>query len=257
MIGIYRIRNIVNNNCYYGSAKNIKRRWSKHKSQLKYNRHENIILQRAWNKYGSGKFVFEVIELCEEHELLVVEQKYLDLNPKYNIGKQASGGDNLNNHPNKDKIIGDMRISLNNKINSLNKEERSEKWGRFGNNNPNWKGGISTNHCVCGKKIAPEHQYCIKCLPRKGQNNPFFNKHHTDETKKRLSKMRKGKKPSNMITISIDNIKYESLASASKKLDIPIPTISWRLKSKNKKFDNYKYSWTKIRNQNSENQLKY
>ena len=105
MIGIYRIRNLVNNKCYYGSAKKINRRWSKHKSQLKNNRHENILLQRAWSKYGEKNFIFEVVEECDETLLLITEQKYLDSNPEYNISKKSSGGDNISNHPNKNEII--------------------------------------------------------------------------------------------------------------------------------------------------------
>lgn len=242
MIGIYRIRNLNNNKCYYGSAKNINRRWSRHKSQLKYNRHENIILQRAWNKYGELNFIFEVVELCEEDDLLIIEEKYLDLNPEYNIGKQASGGDNISNHPNKDIIVDKIKKSINTTISLLSENERKEKWGRCGKNNPNWKGGISIKYCQCGKKIEPHHNYCINCVPRHGENNPFYNKHHSEETKKKLSESRKGKyHGSQNIPFEIDGIEYHSLGDASNKLGIPIPTIRWRLKSKNKKFENYKY----------------
>lgn len=41
--------------------------------------------------------------------------------------------------------------------------------------------------------------------------------------------------------ITIDNINYNSLSEASEKLKIHITTISWRIKSKNHKFENYKY----------------
>jgi group I intron endonuclease len=176
MIGIYRIRNVVNNKCYYGSAKNITRRWSKHKSQLKYGRHENILLQRAWNKYGGENFLFEIVELCTETELLILEQKYLNINPEYNIGKQASGGDNISNHPNKVNIIESIKFTIKKNNDLLSKEERKEKWGKCGEDNPNWRGGISIKYCECGKQIAPENKFCIKCVPRKGEKNPFFNK---------------------------------------------------------------------------------
>jgi group I intron endonuclease len=242
MIGIYRIRNIVNNKCYYGSAKNIKRRWSKHKSQLKYGRHENILLQRAWNKYGGENFIFEIVELCNETELLLVEQKYLNMNPEYNIGKQASGGDNITNHPNKVNIVERIKSTIKKNNDLLSKEERKEKWRKCGEDNSNWRGGISVKYCVCGKQIAPEHKYCIKCLPRNGENNSFYNKHHTNETKKILSEQRKGKYFGNQnLRFIIDGIEYSSLGEASNKLGIPITTISWRLKSKNEKFNNYKY----------------
>ena len=87
MIGIYRIRNIINNKCYYGSAKNIEKRWERHKNDLNKNKHHSLILQRAWNKYKESNFIFEIVEECKFNILLKTEQKYLDLNPEYNIGK--------------------------------------------------------------------------------------------------------------------------------------------------------------------------
>jgi hypothetical protein len=44
------------------------------------------------------------------------------------------------------------------------------------------------------------------------------------------------------IKFTIDGVEYFSLGEASKKLKIPITTILWRLKSKNKRFENYKYN---------------
>ena len=41
MIGIYKIVNSINNKIYVGSAKNIKKRWSAHKSDLNKNKHHN------------------------------------------------------------------------------------------------------------------------------------------------------------------------------------------------------------------------
>jgi group I intron endonuclease len=242
MTGIYKIRNIINNDYYIGSAKNIKRRWDRHRCGLRNNKHENIILQRAWNKYGEENFVFEIIENCEINMLLELEQKYLNLKPVYNIGITASGGDNISNNPNKNNIIIKMKKSLSNTIQNMNEIERKLTYSRPMEKNPNWKGGISVKYCSCGKKIAPENKFCIKCLPRKKENNPFYNKHHTNETKKILSEKRKGKYSGTQnINFSIDNIEYFSLGDAHNKLGIPIPTILYRLKSKSKKFENYKY----------------
>ena len=242
MIGIYVIRNIINDKCYYGSAKNIKRRWTKHKSQLKYNRHENVILQRAWNKYGEENFMFEIVEKCCENELLTIEQKYLDLEPEYNIAKQASGGDNLTNHPNRDDIIKRISKTITNNIGSMTEEMKKKNWSRPKEQNPNWKGGISVKYCSCGKQIEPHHKNCNKCRPRNGENNPFYNKKHSEETKKHLSEIKMGKYyGSQNIKINIDGIEYFSLSEASGKLNIPVTTIRWRVKSNNKKFKDYSY----------------
>ena len=78
MIGIYRIKNKINDKCYYGSSKNIEKRWKTHLNQLKNKKHINSILQRAWDKYGENNFIFEVVEECKLENLFEVEQKYLD-----------------------------------------------------------------------------------------------------------------------------------------------------------------------------------
>ena len=78
-----------------------------------------------------------------------------------------------------------------------------------------------------------------QCNDKSGINNPFYNKKHTEETIKVLSEKRKGKIPSNVTPVIIDDVIYGSLAEASRKLEIPSPTILWRIKSNNKKYDNY------------------
>lgn len=242
MIGIYRIRNIVNNKCYYGSSKNINRRWTKHKSQLNHNRHENVILQRAWNKYGEDNFIFEIIEECTRQNLLITEQKYLDSNPEYNIGLQSSGGDNLTNHPDRELIIKKITKTINNNINLMSDNEKKTKWSKPKESNPNWRGGSSIKYCKCGKEIQPVNKTCSQCRDWKGENNPFYNKTHSKETINHISEVRKGKYYGNQnIKFIIDGKEYKSLGDASKQLNIPTTTIRWRLISKNEKFKNYKY----------------
>lgn len=76
--GIYLILNKINNKWYVGSSCRIEKRWIRHRSDLNNNRHDNIKLQRAWNKYGKDNFEFHIVELVDESNLLIIEQKYLD-----------------------------------------------------------------------------------------------------------------------------------------------------------------------------------
>jgi len=76
--GIYKIVNTINNKFYIGSSKDLSIRWQTHVARLERNYHHNILLQRAWDKYGSDNFVFEVIETCDINKLLEREQYYLD-----------------------------------------------------------------------------------------------------------------------------------------------------------------------------------
>lgn len=84
--GIYCIINVKNNKRYIGSSKNIRLRLQSHKSLLKNNHHENRVLQRSWNKYGENNFNYYILEKCEEQDLLIREQFYIDtLKPEYNL----------------------------------------------------------------------------------------------------------------------------------------------------------------------------
>lgn len=249
--GIYKIMCAESEKFYIGSSENIEGRWIQHKSRLKHNRHENIYMQRTYNKYGPDCFEYSIVEIVDEMiNLLTIEQKYLDeLKPLLNIGKQSSGGDNISNNPNREDIISRMTKSINDRYAKMTPEER-KCMSRPGESNPNWKGGSSFSVCQCGKKIAKYDKSCMKCRDINGENNPFFNKHHSVETKLKISNIHKNnwqnlsdeekqiKKP-NMRKVKIDNIVYLSCAEASRKLGIHIMTICYRVKSEY--FPNYQY----------------
>lgn len=76
--GIYKIENQVNGRFYIGSAINIQKRWRYHIQDLHKGKHGNNYLQKAWDKYGTENFIFEVLEHCEPLDLIRKEQHYLD-----------------------------------------------------------------------------------------------------------------------------------------------------------------------------------
>lgn len=77
--GIYRFTNISNNKIYIGSAKNLRKRFGKHLSNLRLNKHHSKHFQNAWNKYGENSFEYDIIEFVEDvSNLLIREQYYLD-----------------------------------------------------------------------------------------------------------------------------------------------------------------------------------
>ena len=242
MIGIYKITNKNNGKSYFGSSKNIETRWLTHKNQLKNGIHHNIHLQRTWDKYGEDIFVFEIVEECGINILLETEQKYLDSNPEYNIGITASGGDNISKNPNKKDIISRITKSVKDRYDSMSDDEKKMKHSKPMEKNPNWKGGSSFKYCECGEKISIVNKTCIKCRDKNGINNPFYGKQHTEESKNKIRKKRTGVYNGDQnIPIIIDGVEYRSSGEASKILNIPMVTIRWRVKSKNKKFENYKY----------------
>ena len=93
-IGIYKITNKINNKSYIGQSIHIERRWSEHLQGSRHNPHS--VLHLAMKKYGEENFIFEILELCDEKDLNVKEEKYIiqynTLVPMgYNVQK---GGDN-------------------------------------------------------------------------------------------------------------------------------------------------------------------
>jgi group I intron endonuclease len=113
--GIYKITNIKTNKFYIGSSKHLNERWQEHKEMLRNNKHINPKLQNSWNYHGGeSAFVFEILENADPEKILEREQFYLDtLKPYevgYNIGKSVSGGDNITNHPEREKFIEKMRV---------------------------------------------------------------------------------------------------------------------------------------------------
>ena len=88
--GVYEILNTVTGHRYIGSAVNFRRRQNDHWSGLRRNGHKNLILQRAWNKYGEAAFKFKHILTCTKSMLLFYEQQFLDkAMPEYNIATVA------------------------------------------------------------------------------------------------------------------------------------------------------------------------
>lgn len=90
--GIYAIKNTLNNKMYIGSTACFKTRWRRHRQCLRGGYHHSLHLQRSYDKLGESRFVFIILEECENirETLILLEQKYMDeLRPDYNIRKIA------------------------------------------------------------------------------------------------------------------------------------------------------------------------
>ena len=118
---IYKIKFKGSDNYYIGSTLNPRKRKEVHIRKLIKCNHDNIILQKAFNKYGIENFIFEKQIDVEASFIRTLEQWYLDFyKPKYNINKSATTGQpitkiNLNNY---NSIINDY-INTNISIEEL------------------------------------------------------------------------------------------------------------------------------------------
>lgn len=84
--GIYQILNLITNEKYIGSSKNLKNRKSQHFTSLRRNVHNNLHLQNAFNKHGEQNFRFEILASnIPIEDLIDLEQLCLDVTqPEYN-----------------------------------------------------------------------------------------------------------------------------------------------------------------------------
>jgi len=271
IIGVYKISNTLSGRYYIGYSTNINRRFTVHRSKLKQNCHDNIFLQRAYNLDGEDKFKYDIIHICNtEEEAKEIELQYLinlSIRDKlYNLNFNNSGGDLMTNHPDKEKIREKILKSHAETISKMSSEERKQKYGKLGEKNGMYgkthteevkkmNSELKKGNTYCkGKKASEETRQKMSenAKLKIGEKNPFFGKHHTEETIQKIKEKSRGRLPPNIIKISIDGNIYISITEAARQLNTPTPTILWRLKSKNPKFDNYKYIDDEIFTQPSE-----
>jgi group I intron endonuclease len=85
--GVYTIQNTVNSKIYVGCSINISKRINTHKIKLKRGVHDNIYLQRSWDKYGENSFLFSILDVYEEDYILSFENYWVNMlnsnNKKY------------------------------------------------------------------------------------------------------------------------------------------------------------------------------
>jgi hypothetical protein len=61
-MGVYQIRNLVNDKVLVGAALNLPGIFNRYKFQLRMGSHQNKTLQAEWNEFGSESFVFEILD---------------------------------------------------------------------------------------------------------------------------------------------------------------------------------------------------
>ncbi len=102
MIGIYKITNKINNNCYIGLSVDIKRRWKAHQQRYKVssNKEYEKVLYKAFRKYGIDNFRFEVLEECNIESLKEREKYWIKYYDSYHHGYNCTeGGEDIGSMP--------------------------------------------------------------------------------------------------------------------------------------------------------------
>jgi len=167
--GVYAIYCHDNGKIYIGSSVRINLRFNHHRCYLRANKHGNRHLQNAWNLYGEGAFTMSIIQLCETEDRLLFEQYYLDI--------WADSGRLFNRRLDAKSPTGVKWTT----------EERLAKSVAM-KTNPSFKG---RSHSASSKALLSEKAKVRFSNP---ENNPFYGKHHSEETRAKISEANSGHK---------------------------------------------------------------
>ena len=137
MTGVYKITNMVNGKVYIGQAKDIEKRWKAHENTHTNKNSDEYeqVLYRAMRKYGFKNFSFEILMLCEEDLLNLMEIYYIQQYNSY-IHFENSNGYNMT-------LGGD---GVKGYVYSKKEKESRSKRMKRGNNN-------KARKVECGEKI--------------------------------------------------------------------------------------------------------
>ena len=213
--GIYKIINILNNKFYVGSAVDLKRRKTRHFSELRKGNHRNGHLQAAWKKYGEQAFIFVVVEEVADVALLFEKEnvwlkEHVGKPYCYNIGTDAAA-----------PMLGKTG-------------EQSPTWGRKRTAEErlaqSWEGRTHTEESkekirqfLIGKPKSADVRAKISATLM-GEGNFWFGKKRPDH----------GAKVSKAVEVTDNEGRKEvfpSIAKLRETLDIKPPTVNRALKS--------------------------
>lgn len=200
--GIYKITNIITGKIYVGSAVNLNKRFSQHKTKLKYNKHHSSKLQNSYNKHGVSSFEFETIEECVKEKLVEREQHYIDLYDVFNKGYNCSpiaGSPMMNKkHTQKTKnkmsdsrkkVIITDECKKNISLGLLGKKHTKERRNHM---SQSMKGNTNCK----GRFLSEETKEKIRkgnIGKQLGEKNQMFGKKHSENTKEKMRKSKIGK----------------------------------------------------------------
>jgi group I intron endonuclease len=223
---------------YIGSTINFEKRFKRHIRELSSNVHHNVILQRAFNKYGISNVKMFIIEYLDYKKEMILEKEQYYINSyKRDYGKRccnlsdATFGDTKTGHPDRENIIKRTTDSLIVYYSNMTEDERKIKYGNNGPKNGMYK---KTHSIEIKQKLS------MLASQRTGDKNSFYGKKHTEETKRLIAEKNKGRNPTNRIPIIVNEKIYQSFQDASNELGIAATTVRRRCLSKNVKFEHYR-----------------
>ena len=91
--GIYKITNLITDECYIGQAVDVYKRWNEHcKCGLGIDTPPGNKLYKAIQEYGLENFTFELLTECSASELNEKEKYFIELYQSNTFGYNGTGG---------------------------------------------------------------------------------------------------------------------------------------------------------------------
>lgn len=240
---IYKITNLKNNKKYIGQT--IKERpadrYNQHKYLATHLQQEKGVsyLHRAMNKHGLENFSFEIIEQIDNTELNIRQQYWIQyynsvIPNGYNI---TLGGDGTKGYSRQQTLEEKIKRQKSNKKyyeeHPEVKKEISERTKQL------WENKQYREKVTKGvQKFYQQHPDIFK-----GQNNPFYGKHHTQES---LIKIKQAAKKRQLPIAQLDKdsleiIKvYDGVKAAQAELQV---SHGWLSKAARQDKVAYGYRW--------------
>lgn len=256
---VYKIRNVVNDKFYVGSTINMKERARTHRNRLRRGNHHSVHLQAAWNKYGEDCFRFEVVEEFDAVELLrPAEDRWL----AEFVGKECCYNKSLysdtpmrgirtEDHPCFGKpVTEESRAAISASLKAFyaadptnhprlgipHSEEAKAKIkakiqaaiaeGRGGKFIPSAETRLRMSQAMKGNQNATGHirteEHCRKLAEANKGNKHWLGRHHTAETKAKMSKR---------VLEVTTNTEFPSLTATLEHYGFNMPTLCRALKS--------------------------
>ena len=176
MANIYLITNKLNNKQYVGQCIcSIEQRFKTHFNDANV----TIPLHQDMRKYGIENFDCQLIDVCDDDLRLYIESYYIDkfntLQPSgYNVYRHSSNGFSNKNHTRETKDI---------------MSQKSKLWWNTASKDDILQRNRKISDALSGRAFSAEHKKKISehAKLRTGEKNPFYGKHHSDETKNKMS----------------------------------------------------------------------
>lgn len=203
--GIYEIQNLTNGKVYVGSSQNLQKRKCGHFCNLRKGTSGHPYLQNAWNRYGEKNFKFSVLIYCSIDDLLLYEQRFLDIvQSKYNSSPTAGNNRGHKHSDEAKKNMSKARLGIefskehrrniskalsNTKRSSLSKERKHKISEALLGRKLSKERKHKISEALLGRKLSKEHRRNIsKTLLGNTRGKGGKGKDLTEEHKRSISK---------------------------------------------------------------------